>query len=41
MKEYGDQLKGIEDALGEAVSDSWDMGLDPISLQVHEGSSFS
>ena len=34
MKEYGAQLKDIEDALGESVNDSWDMTLDPISLEV-------
>lgn len=34
LKEYGGQIKEIEDALGESVSDSWDMTLDPISLQV-------
>ncbi|XP_052261533.1 WASH complex subunit 4-like isoform X2 [Dreissena polymorpha] len=33
MKEYGAQLKDIEDALGESVNDSWDMTLDPISLE--------
>jgi hypothetical protein len=34
LKEYGAQIKDIEDALGEYVSDSWDMTLDPVSLQV-------
>ncbi|XP_053377942.1 WASH complex subunit 4-like isoform X3 [Mercenaria mercenaria] len=33
LKEYGAQIKDIEDALGESVNDSWDMTLDPISLQ--------
>ncbi|XP_052780074.1 WASH complex subunit 4-like isoform X2 [Mya arenaria] len=33
IQEYGGQLKDIEDALGETVSDSWDMTLDPIALQ--------
>ena len=34
LEEYASQLKDIEDALGESVGDSWDMTLDPISLQV-------
>ena len=37
LVEYGGQLKDIEDALGDSVNDSWDMTLDPISLQVRHG----
>ncbi|XP_067134049.1 WASH complex subunit 4 isoform X3 [Centruroides vittatus] len=33
MEEYGTQLKEIEHALDETLSDIWDMTLDPISLQ--------
>ena len=34
LDDYATQLKDIEDALGESIGDSWDMTLDPISLQV-------
>lgn len=33
MEDYGTQLKEIEYALDETLSDVWDMTLDPISLQ--------
>ncbi|KAL5013534.1 hypothetical protein ScPMuIL_007804 [Solemya velum] len=33
LEDYATQLKDIEDALDESVGDSWDMTLDPISLQ--------
>ena len=34
LEDYASQLQEIEDALEESVGDSWDMTLDPISLQV-------
>ena len=34
LKDYAQQLNNIEHALGESVSDAWDMTLDPILLQV-------
>jgi hypothetical protein len=34
LDEYGTQLRGIEDALEDSMCGSWDMDLDPISLQV-------
>ena len=34
LQDYAQQLNDIEHALGESVSDAWDMTLDPISLQV-------
>jgi len=37
LEEYASQLKDIENALDESVGDSWDMTLDPISLQVKTG----
>ncbi|XP_064632766.1 WASH complex subunit 4-like isoform X2 [Lineus longissimus] len=33
LEEYANQLKEIEDALDDSISDAWDMTLDPISLQ--------
>ncbi|XP_021927247.1 WASH complex subunit 4 isoform X2 [Zootermopsis nevadensis] len=33
LEEYGAQLKGIEEALEDSVCDSWDVSLNPISLQ--------
>ncbi|GFG31853.1 hypothetical protein Cfor_02661 [Coptotermes formosanus] len=33
LDEYGTQLRGIEDALEDSMCGSWDMDLDPISLQ--------
>ena len=34
LEDYASQLQEIEEALEESVGDSWDMTLDPISLQV-------
>lgn len=34
LDEYGTQLRGIEEALEDSMCVSWDMNLDPISLQV-------
>ena len=34
LDEYGIQLRGIEEALEDSMCGSWDMNLDPISLQV-------
>lgn len=34
LEEYASQLKEIEDALDDSIGDSWDLTLDPISLQV-------
>ena len=34
LEDYASQLQEIEHALEESVGDSWDMTLDPISLQV-------
>ncbi|KAK2158033.1 hypothetical protein LSH36_178g02040 [Paralvinella palmiformis] len=33
LQDYAQQLNDIEHALGESVSDSWDITLDPITLQ--------
>ena len=35
LEDYAIQLREIEDALDDSIGDSWDMTLDPISLQVH------
>lgn len=35
LEDYASQLQEIEHALEESVGDSWDMTLDPISLQVN------
>jgi hypothetical protein len=35
LDEYGAQLKGIEEALEDSACDSWDISLNPISLQVN------
>ena len=37
LDEYGTQLRGIEEALEDSMCVSWDMNLDPISLQVIYG----
>jgi hypothetical protein len=34
LDEYGTQLRGIEEALEDNMCVSWDINLDPISLQV-------
>ena len=34
LEDYATQLREIEDALDDSIGDSWDMTLDPISLQV-------
>ena len=34
LEEYASQLKEIEGALDDTISDSWDLTLDPIALQV-------
>jgi WASH complex subunit 7 len=34
LEEYGMQLQGIEEALEDSMCDSWDLSLDPVSLQV-------
>ena len=34
LEDFATQLKDIEDALGDSIGDSWDMTIDPISLQV-------
>ncbi len=34
LEDYASQLREIERALQESVGDSWDMTLDPVSLQV-------
>lgn len=34
LKEYAQQLKGIEEALDETLGDAWDFTFDPIALQV-------
>jgi hypothetical protein len=34
LDEYGTQLRGIEEALEDSMCGSWDMNLDPISVQV-------
>ncbi|XP_066997257.2 WASH complex subunit 4 isoform X3 [Anabrus simplex] len=33
LEEYASQLQGIEEALDDSMCDSWDMNVDPISLQ--------
>lgn len=40
LEEYGSQLREIEHALDETLSDVWNAELDPISLQVRELSLF-
>ena len=35
MEDYAGQLRDINEALGESIGDSWDMSLDPISLQAN------
>ena len=34
LREYADQLKGIEEALDDTLGEAWDFTLDPIALQV-------
>ena len=34
LKEYSEQLNGIEEALDDTLGDLWDFSLDPIGLQV-------
>ena len=34
LKEYGTQLKEIENTLGDTVGDTWDFSIDPITLNV-------
>ena len=34
LREYAQQLKGIEEALDDTLGDAWDFTLDPIALQV-------
>lgn len=34
LEDFADQLRGIDEALGESIGDSWDFTLDPIALQV-------
>lgn len=34
LKEYSEQLNGIEEALDDTLGDLWDFTLDPIGLQV-------
>ncbi|ELU08313.1 hypothetical protein CAPTEDRAFT_221991 [Capitella teleta] len=34
LEDFAGQLKEIDEALGESIGDSWDLTLDPISLQV-------
>lgn len=34
LEEYSSQLQGIEEALEDHISDSWDITSDPIALQV-------
>ena len=36
MNDYASQLKAVEDALDDTVGDTWDLTLDPISLQVYD-----
>ena len=35
LGEYAGQLKEIEGALEESISDAWDLTLDPIALKVN------
>ena len=37
LREYADQLKGIEEALDDTLGEAWDFTLDPIALQVGGG----
>ena len=34
LREYAEQLRGIENALDDSLGDAWDFGLDPVALQV-------
>lgn len=34
LREYANQLKGIEEALDDTLGEAWDFTLDPIALQV-------
>lgn len=34
LEEYSSQLQGIEEALEDHISDSWDITIDPIALKV-------
>jgi len=35
LEEYASQLKDVEDALEETKGDSWDLMLDPVSVEVY------
>ena len=37
LREYAEQLRGIENALDDSLGDAWDFGLDPVALQVWGG----
>lgn len=36
LEEYANQLDAIEKALDDTVGDTWNLTLDPISLQVYK-----
>lgn len=36
LKEYSEQLNGIEEALDDTLGDLWDFTLDPVGLQVYK-----
>lgn len=36
LEEYASQLKDVEDALEESNGDSWDLMLDPVSIEVSD-----